>query len=44
MLEYDTIDLSEGIDVDKTKESHRCTIWNYYCFVGVNFRFQYVSM
>ena len=40
MLEYDRIDVSEGIHVNKTKESRRCTIRNYYYFLEINFRFQ----
>ena len=32
--------MSEGIDVNKTKESHRYIICNYYHFLRVNFRFQ----
>ena len=26
MLEYNRMDMSEGIDVNKTNEPHRCTI------------------
>ena len=40
MLQYDRIDISEGIDANKTKESNRCIIYNYYYFLKVNFRFQ----
>ena len=30
MLEYDKIDVSEGIDVNKTNESKECDIWHYW--------------
>ena len=30
----------EGIDVDKTNESCRCIIYNFYYFLKINFRFQ----
>ena len=38
MLEYDQIDMSEGIDVNESKESCRCINCNHY-FLGVNVRF-----
>ena len=34
MLEYDKIDVSEGIDVNKTNESKECDIWHY-CYLKV---------
>ena len=37
MLEYDKINTAEGIDVKKIKESRRCIICNYYCYLEVNF-------
>ena len=40
MLEFDIIDMSEGIDINKTNESRRCIICTYYYFFTVNFRFQ----
>ena len=40
MLEYDRIDMSKRIDVDKTSESRKCIICNYYYFHKVNFRFK----
>ena len=39
MLGYDRIDIPEGIDANKTKESHRCFMCNCHCFPKVNFRF-----
>ena len=29
MLEYDRIDISEGIDIDKTSKSKKCDICHY---------------
>ena len=40
MLQYHRIDMSLVIDVNETKESSRCIISNYYCFLEVNHRFQ----
>ena len=40
MLEYDRIDLSEGIDVNKTSNSRECSLCNYYCFLDINFNYQ----
>ena len=40
MLEYNRIHISEGIDGNKTKESRKCIICDYYYFFGTHFRFQ----
>ena len=41
MLEYNRIDLSEGIDVDKCEEtSRKCSLCQYYYFVFTNFNYQ----
>ena len=40
MLEYDRIDVSEGIDVNKTNSSRRCIICHYCYFFEINFRGQ----
>ena len=40
MLYYDRIDRSEGIHVNKTKESREYIICNYYYFLKANFIFQ----
>ena len=37
MLEYDKIDLSEGIDVNKTINSRECSLCHYYYFLDINF-------
>ena len=33
MLYYDGIDLSEGIDVNKTSASKECDICRFWCFL-----------
>ena len=41
MLEYDRIDLSEGIDVNKCEDtSRKCSLCQYYYFVNKNFNYQ----
>ena len=38
MLEYDRIDISEGIDINKCKEtSARCSLCKFYYFLDKNF-------
>ena len=37
MLEYDRIDISEGIDINKTNASKECNICNYWYFLSKNF-------
>ena len=39
MLEYDKIDLSKGIDVNKTSNSRECSFCHYY-FLDTNFNYQ----
>ena len=38
MLEYDRIDISEGIDVDRTNASKECKICHYWYFKGIAFK------
>ena len=38
MLEYDRIDISEGIDVNKTNLSKECDICHYWYFKDVGFK------
>ena len=33
MLEYNRIDISEGIDISKTNASKECHICHYWCFL-----------
>ena len=40
MLEYDRIDVSKGIDVNKTNGSREGIICHYWYFLVINFRFQ----
>ena len=37
MLECDRIDISEGIDVDKTNRSKKCKLCHYWYFLDKNF-------
>ena len=32
MLHFNRIDVSEGIDVNKTNESKECNVCHYWCF------------
>ena len=41
MLEYDRIDLSEGIDIKKYKEtSRKCSLRKFYYFLDKNFNYE----
>ena len=40
MLEYDRIDISEGIDVNKASLSKECDICHYWYFKGVGFKYE----
>ena len=42
MLEYDRIDISEGIDTNKTSASKECKICNYWHFLDKSFRYEYI--
>ena len=39
MLEYNRIDISEGIDIDKTNKSKECNICHYWCSLDNNFNY-----
>ena len=39
MLEYDRIDISEGIDVNKTNKSKECMLCHYWYFLDKNFTY-----
>ena len=39
MLYYDGIDVSEGIDVNKTSASKECNICHYWYFLNHSFKF-----
>ena len=40
MLYYDRIDVSEGIDINKTNASKKCDICHYWYFSNKVFKFQ----
>ena len=40
MLYHDRIDVSEGIDVNKTSESKQCEIFHYWYFLDTGFTIQ----
>ena len=39
MLEYDRIDVSEGIDINKTNSSEECDICHYWYFKDIGFKY-----
>ena len=40
MLEYDKIDISEGIDVNKISASKECDIFHYWYFKDIGFKYE----
>ena len=40
MLCYDRIDISEGIDVNKTITSKECDVCHYWYYLNYSFKFQ----
>ena len=40
MLEYDRIDISEGIDIHKTNKSKECKICHYWYFKDIGFKYK----
>ena len=40
MLEYETIDISEGIDVNKTNLSKECDVCHYWYFKDIGFKYE----
>ena len=38
MLEYDRIDISEGIDINTTNASKECDICHYWYFKDISFK------
>ena len=40
MLQYDRIDISEGIDINKTSKSKECKLCHYWYFRDVGYKFQ----
>ena len=39
MLEYERIDISDGIDVDMSAKSKECMLCHYCCFLDKNFSY-----
>ena len=40
MLEYDKIDISEGIDIGRTNKSKECKICHYWYFKDIGFKYE----
>ena len=40
MLQYEKIDVSEGIDVNKTSASEECELCHYWLFKDIGFKFE----
>ena len=40
MLQYQKVDASEGIDVNKTSESKECELCRYWFFKNIGFKFK----
>ena len=40
MLEYDRIDIPEGIDISKTSKSKECKISHYWYFKDIGFKYE----
>ena len=40
MLQYEKIDVSEGIDVSKTSASKECEFCHYWFFEDIGFKFE----
>ena len=40
MLEYERIDISEGIDLNKSDKSKECDICHYWYFLDKNFKYE----
>ena len=40
MLQYQKIDVSEGIDVNKTSASEECEVCHYWFFKDIGFKFE----
>ena len=40
MLEYDRIDISEGIDIEKTNASKECDIYHYWYLKDIGYKYE----
>ena len=45
MLQYDRIDISEGIDINKTEASKECLLYHYWYvrYIGIKFKPHYCN-
>ena len=42
MLEYDRIDISKGIDINKTNASKECDICHYWYFKDIGYKYSHI--
>ena len=42
MLEYDRIDISKGIDINKTSASKECGICHHWYFLDKGFKYEHI--
>ena len=40
MLQYDRIDVLEGIDINKTSKSKECMLCHYWCFKDFGYKYE----
>ena len=40
MLEYSRVDISEGIDVNRTSASKECDVFHYWYFKDIGFKYE----
>ena len=40
MLQYERIDVSEGIDINKSNKSKKCSICHYWYFKDIGYKFE----
>ena len=40
MLQYERIDVSEGIDISKSNKLNKCMIFHYWYFKDIGYRFE----
>ena len=42
MIDYDRIDISKGIDINKSNASKECDTCNYWYFLGKKFKYEHI--
>ena len=40
MIQYERIDVSEGIDLNKSDKSKECMICHYWCFKDIHYKYE----